>query len=247
MKPLDIIAGNDDDRSMRYPGGKGKCYQHIINVLPPHLTYIETHLGGGAVLLHKKPARMSIGVDRDPAVIRSWQHLFPSLASYIEGDAVEFLASHRLSGDDLVYCDPPYLPSTRRRARVYRHDYGETDHVRLLETLRKLPCRVVVSGYPSELYDEFLSGWQSQRYSAKAHDGIRQEKIWFNFDTPVRLHDTRHLGRDFRERQTIKRRLQRLQTRISTLSPQEQQFLSEWLDDHLQEEDCDAGFLLPKE
>ena len=47
---------------MRYPGGKGKCYQHIINVLPPHPTYIETHLGGGAVLLHKKPARMSVGV-----------------------------------------------------------------------------------------------------------------------------------------------------------------------------------------
>ena len=229
---------------MRYPGGKGKCYQHIINVLPPHPTYIETHLGGGAVLLHKKPARMSIGIDRDPAVIRSWRHLFPLLASYVEGDAVEFLASQRLAGDELVYCDPPYLPSTRRRARVYRHDYGESDHVRLLETLQKLPCRVVISGYPSALYDEWLCGWNSQTYPAKAHDGIRQEKIWFNFEPPARLHDTRHLGRDFRERQTIKRRLQRLQKRISTLSPQEQRLLSEWLSDHLQEEDGDAGLLL---
>ena len=32
---------------MRYPGGKGKCYQHIINLMPMHDTYIETHLGGG--------------------------------------------------------------------------------------------------------------------------------------------------------------------------------------------------------
>lgn len=109
---------------MRYPGGKGKCYQHIINILPPHATYIETHLGGGSVLRHKKPAGTSIGVDRDAAVIRSWQRLFPLLASYVEADAVEFLAAQRLAGDEVVYCDPPYLPSTRRRDRVYRHDYA---------------------------------------------------------------------------------------------------------------------------
>jgi hypothetical protein len=60
------------------------------------------------------------------------------------------------------------------------------------------------------------------------------------------LHDSRYLGRDFRERQTIKRRLHRLQRRISTLSPQEQRLLSQWLDDQLQEEDGDAGVLLLK-
>jgi hypothetical protein len=129
---------------------------------------------------------------------------------------------------------------------VYRYDYQEIDHVRLLGILQKLSCRVVVSGYPSELYDEFLCAWQSQTFAAKAHDGIRQEKIWFNFDIPIRLHDTGHLGRDFRERQTIKRRLQRLQTRISTLSAHEQQILSEWFYGHLQEEDDDAGLLLHK-
>jgi site-specific DNA-adenine methylase len=34
---------------MRYPGGKGGAgvYQTIINNIPPHDTYIETHLGGG--------------------------------------------------------------------------------------------------------------------------------------------------------------------------------------------------------
>ena len=88
---------------MRYPGGKGKCYQHIINVFPPHSIYIETHLGGGAVLRHKKPAATSIGVDRDAAVIQSWERLFPLLASYVEADAVDFLTSQHLGGDELVY------------------------------------------------------------------------------------------------------------------------------------------------
>jgi site-specific DNA-adenine methylase len=36
----------------RYPGGKGGAgvYQTIINNIPPHDTYIETHLGGGNIL-----------------------------------------------------------------------------------------------------------------------------------------------------------------------------------------------------
>lgn len=154
--------------------------------------------------------------------------------------------SQRLAGDEVVYCDPPYLPGTRRRDRVYRHDYVENDHVRLLGTLRNLPCRVVVSGYPSKLYDEWLSGWSTQTFTAKSHDGVREEKLWFNFDVPACLHDPRHLGRDFRERQTIKRRLERLRRRITTLSPQERHLLAEWLDDLLQEQDEDANLLLLK-
>ena len=36
---------------MTYPGGKGGngFYQKIINLIPPHDVYIETHLGGGAI------------------------------------------------------------------------------------------------------------------------------------------------------------------------------------------------------
>jgi DNA adenine methylase len=157
---------------MAFPGGKGKCYQRIINLLPPHSTYIEAYLGGGAVLRHKKPANESIGIDRDPLVIKTWRRHFPLLASYIEADAVDFFASRTFAGEEVVYCDPPYLPSTRRRARVYRYDYTEQDHVVLLETLRKLPCRVVVSGYRSALYDESLCGWNTQTFAANTQDGL---------------------------------------------------------------------------
>lgn len=42
---------------MRYPGGKGGAgvYQTIINNIPPHDTYIETHLGGGNILSASGP------------------------------------------------------------------------------------------------------------------------------------------------------------------------------------------------
>ncbi len=50
---------------MTYPGGKNGpgVYQTLINQIPPHDTYIETHLGGGAVLRHKRPAALNIGID----------------------------------------------------------------------------------------------------------------------------------------------------------------------------------------
>jgi DNA adenine methylase len=142
---------------MRYPGGKGKTYHQIINLLPPHKTYIETHLGGGAVLRNKKPADQSVAVDRDPKVIEHWRRCFPSLASYMQTDALEFLTTTHFTGDEVIYCDPPYLPCTRRRRRVYRYDYDTHDHEALLKIIRCLPCRIVISGYPSELYDSMES------------------------------------------------------------------------------------------
>jgi DNA adenine methylase len=218
---------------MRYPGGKGKTYHQIINLLPPHKTYIETHLGGGAVLRHKKPSHESIAIDRDPKVIEYWRHHHPSFASYMETDASDFLTTNQFDGGEVVYCDPPYLPSTRRRGRVYRYDYDRYDHERLLETLLRLPCKVLISGYPSQLYDAELGKWNTHTFLAKTHNGLRLEKLWFNYDPPKQLHDARYLGTDFRNRQDIRRRMNRFKRRISSLSSQEQHSLSEWLTDCL--------------
>ena len=43
----------------------GLC-QPIIAMMPPHDTYIETHLGGGAIMKRKPPALHNIGIDIDP-------------------------------------------------------------------------------------------------------------------------------------------------------------------------------------
>lgn len=51
-------------------------YQKIINLMPPHDTYVETHLGGGSIMRHKKPARQNIGIDIDPKVIRAWKAFY---------------------------------------------------------------------------------------------------------------------------------------------------------------------------
>lgn len=208
-------------RAMRYPGGKGKCYQRIINLMPPHTTYIESHLGGGAVMRHKKPAGTNIGIDRDSAVIERWRQL-PQMCDLVVGDATEFLRTYPFKGTELVYADPPYLKATRRNAgRLYRCELDEPGHVRLLEVLRDLPCMVMVSGYRSGLYDEALAGWRRVSFMAKTHVELREECVWMNFDAPCRLHDGTYLGSTFRERQSVKRRHQRWIDRLDRMPPAE--------------------------
>lgn len=214
---------------MRYPGGKGRSYPQLINLMPKHTTYVETHLGGGAVMRHKRPAQRQIGIEIDPVVVAKWRAQGQLGFDLVEADALSWLASNVLEEEALIYADPPYLPSTRRQEKVYRFDYLERDHLRLLEVLQQQRCRVMVSGYPSSLYDETLGGWNQHAFLAKAHDGLRQEIVWFNFDPPSQLHDAGHLGRTFREREVISRRRSRLEHRIESLSFPEQHALLDWL------------------
>lgn len=218
-------------RAMRYPGGKGKCYQHVINLMPPHDVYIETHLGGGAVLRNKKPADRNIGIELDARVLALWKAKAVPQLELVHGRAEDFLKQFAFAGNELVYVDPPYLPCTRRRARVYAHDYTRQDHVRLLELLVKLPCKIILSGYANPLYAEALAHWQLRTFDAKTHAGIRAETLWLNYQPTAALHDVRYLGENFRDREVIKRRLQRVQDRLARLDPTERAAVTQWLYD----------------
>ena len=221
---------------MRYAGGKGVSFRRIVNLIPPHRTYIETHLGGGAVLRNKRQAELDIGIDIDPEVISTWKRIYGARYQIFHRDACDFLRSRTISGDEVIYSDPPYLPSTRRRSVVYRHDYTEKDHERLLETLTSLRCFVLISGYDSALYRYTLRNWNVITFTVGSHSGVRQENIWFNFEPPRQLHDPRFLGDSFRKREVIKRRIERLCRRMESLSSPERHQLLGWLQSRCDEE-----------
>jgi site-specific DNA-adenine methylase len=190
---------------MGYFGSKatsGLC-QAIIAMMPPHDTYIESHLGGGAIMKRKPPALRNIGIDLDPQAIASFQCTYP--VELINGCAHGFLADYDYQGSELIYSDPPYLMRSRSSGRRYRFDYDEHDHVMLLELLKQLPCRVIVSGYPSALYDELLVGWRSVELQVMNQGGIRTEKLWFNF-TLDRVYWASYAGKNFTDRQRVKRK-----------------------------------------
>lgn len=214
---------------MRYPGGKSKFFQHIVNLLPRHHTYIETHLGGGAVMCKKRPAERSIGIDIDPRVIAAWKQQGSINCELHCIDAVEFLTTFPFRGGEAMYVDPPYLPETRRQSRVYRCDYTEADHVDLLKNLKKIDCPIIISGYESTLYNDLLSGWRTRTFDVNSRVGKRQEVLWLNYK-PVELHEYSYLGDNFREREAIRRRQTTLRNRIEQLSPIERLALVAWLD-----------------
>jgi DNA adenine methylase len=216
---------------MRYPGGKGSCFRQLINLMPVHDVYIESHLGGGAVMRHKIPAKTNIGIDIDPAVVRRWLDGYPDRFTIVHANAVEYLASYPYTGSELVYCDPPYLPQLRRRSRVYRFDYTEADHLALLDVLLRTPCSVMLSGYESNLYNDRLREWRQVKFMAKTHVGLKEECVWVNFDPPKRLHDAAYLGDTFRDRQSVKRRHERMLRKFSRMCPRERSYLLELLND----------------
>ena len=203
-----------------YPGAKGGpgVWQTIVNQVPPHRLWIEAFVGSGAVTRALRPAPRRIVIDRDAAVVAAWQSV-PGVSA-VCADAVEWLAETRFGmnpADVVVYCDPPYLRSVRSCQRdYYRHEFASADdHRRLLAVLRALPARVILSGYPSELYNRELSEWRTVTFQTITHRGRTvTECLWLNFPEPFALHDYRWLGQNFRERERIKRKKSRWHRRL---------------------------------
>lgn len=225
---------------MGYPGGKSGAgvYQTIITRMPPHRVYIEPFLGGAAIMRHKRPAALNIGLDLDPSAIDA--ALSCSIAGsddagfrYEIGDALEFLRSYPFTGDELVYCDPPYLFETRSSDRpIYNYELGDDQHPALLDILTALPCMVMVSGYWSELYADRLAAWHAVQFQAMTRGGKpATEWLWCNFPAPIVLHDYRYLGGSFRERERIKRKKQRWTDRLHRLPLLERQALLAAIDE----------------
>ena len=84
----------------------------------------------------------------------------------------------------LIYADPPYLLNTRG-GKQYRHEMTEQDHLDLLDALKQHKGFVILSGYPSEMYDQELKGWaRINRKSYNQNADQRTEVLWCNFDIP---------------------------------------------------------------
>lgn len=91
--------------------------------------------------------------------------------------------------DALVYCDPPYVHSTREQnsRMVYHTEMSDEDHGRLAAILRKCKGKVVVSGYPSPLYESLYGGWRRFTFDIANHaaggkrKGRETECIWMNY------------------------------------------------------------------
>ena len=125
---------------------------------------------------------------------------FRQVAERLVGVCIENCAAAALitrlgqAEDTVVYADPPYLASTRNgrthgRAEDYAHDMGTEDaHRQLAEVLHATAATVVLSGYPSPLYDDLYGDWHRIEIPVRVHSsnavsverGQRIEVLWSN-------------------------------------------------------------------
>jgi DNA adenine methylase len=118
----------------------------------------------------------------------SWPENIPLFFEILRNTIIENLDFRKLipiydHADTLFYVDPPYLQSTRSKdhRHTYSHELNESDHLELLELLRSAKSMIVLSGYPSPLYDSHLRDWSFVDIKARAQNNSpRIERLWFN-------------------------------------------------------------------
>lgn len=210
---------------MSYLGAKSGSgtFQAIIALMPPHETYVEPFLGSGAIMLKKAPAQHSIGIDLDSDAVRHFSEAYPSLSDELfTTDALDYLANTKFDQSTLIYCDPPYVHSTRTSNHKYKHELKDFQHMILLKTLKSLDCMVMISGYHSPLYERTLSDWFSTSFQSMTRGGVRTEYIWCNFQ-PGDVHYHTYAGKNRADRQRIKRKAERWASNYQLLPPAERQ------------------------
>lgn len=135
-------------------------------------------------------------LDRFAPVAERLRHVFIE-----NSDAVAIIERFGADPTACLYVDPPYLRSTRSAPTCYRHEFQEDhQHQALAEVLHAAKAAVVLSGYPSDLYDQDLyASWHrietvvtmragNGRKGAQLEDVV--EVLWSNrpFPEPDEVH-----------------------------------------------------------
>lgn len=82
----------------------------------------------------------------------------------------------------LIYCDPPYLLSTRH-GKQYKKEMTDQDHIDLLEALKQHKGPALISGYETDLYNDMLKGWnKAETFCYSQVQTKKKEILWMNFE-----------------------------------------------------------------
>lgn len=124
---------------------------------------------------------------------RNFPDAFAGIIERLRGVVIEnrdalVVMRHHDRPRTLHYVDPPYVHSTRstkvrhtRNGKSYKFELSDEQHRELAECLAGLSGMVVLSGYPSPLYEELYGDWVRVERPALA-DGARPrtECLWLN-------------------------------------------------------------------
>lgn len=147
---------------------------------------------GGSRTQWKSGWRRQYNNSRHQSVVDDW-NLAPEALKFVvrrlkqvqieRGDAFRLI--EKVDGEGvLFYLDPPYMAgivTDRWSKKAYQHEMEDADHVRLAELLRGIRGMAIVSGYPSDLYDELYRGWQrEERTTLTQKAAVAHEVLWIS-------------------------------------------------------------------
>jgi len=88
--------------------------------------------------------------------------------------------------ETVFYADPPYTHESRKSSNDYRFEMDDAAHAALVDRLLVVQGSVLLSGYPTPLYDRLVdAGWkrtefQASSSTARGHSPARTEVLWSN-------------------------------------------------------------------
>lgn len=215
-----------------YPGAKSidGVIQRLINIIPKHDTLIECCGGSGALTWNIKYANSNIIIEKDPEQAFQLEKGFGDRVKVYNDSFYKLL--HLIitpKEKTVLYFDPPYLKETRTwQADIYNEEWLTSDHIDFLKYIKDDLHYTIINHPRSPLYDQALAGWNRIEYEYMTRKGMRPDCIWYNYPTPVELHDYRHIGSNNMERQCIRRKRHSLIRKIKELPILEQNaFFSE--------------------
>jgi DNA adenine methylase len=161
-------------------------------------TLVRSYMGFGSAAASRKATGFRANSNRSGTTpAHDWANYPDSLRLVIDRlrgvvienkDAKSIMAQHD-SSETLFYVDPPYVAATRDAGADYLHEMDDTQHLELATFMRGLRGMVIVSGYPSPLYETAFDGWFRIEREAFA-DGARPrtEVLWLNKAASDALH-----------------------------------------------------------
>ncbi|OEZ80963.1 D12 class N6 adenine-specific DNA methyltransferase [Janthinobacterium sp. HH104] len=181
-----------------------------------HKTIVKSFMGHGSDSATRScrtgfRSKLSDGRVLPSVEYSTWSNAIPSFTNRLQGVVIENRSAIEViermdSPNTLIYADPPYCHSTRsslvgrsNKTHGYRHEMTDDDHRALAGTLRQARGMVVLSGYPSQLYDEDLyPDWiRLERRHVPDGGKARTEVVWINPACAAALEAERTQGRMF--------------------------------------------------
>jgi DNA adenine methylase len=173
-----LLAGSDGDCVERAAALFSCCRQSLSGRMKSFAGTVRTRLRGGR----------NDGVNAWWGAVDGLEAVHNRLrdVKILNRPALEVIRSEDTPAT-LFYLDPPYLHDTRTAKQVYHFEMSLQDHRELLDLLGTVKGKVMLSGYPSELYDTALAGWKRFSFdlpnnaAGGAHKRHMTEVLWCNF------------------------------------------------------------------